>query len=205
MGGRRVRGLGGRLRRRAARLGAGRRGRCSRARSCCRRASSSITLAHVEAFDLGRLQAWAWLVLFAGFAATTGTLLVRAPRGRGPGPALPAAARVALAAVGAVALAASGVALWIDPAAFGLPALGGRFAGSWVAMLATFAGWAAAADRRAEARLPALALLALPAGALLAAARTGTVAPGHLAALGRGRRDRRGRARRPAATASPRA
>lgn len=142
----------------------------------------AITLAHLDAFDLGRLQAWAWLVLFAAFAAATGGLLARAPRGRGPGPALPPPARAALATA-ALGLAATGVALWLDPGAFGLPALGGRFAGSWVAMLATFAGWAAVADRRAEARLPALALVALPAGALLAAARTGTAAPGHLAAL----------------------
>lgn len=34
-----------------------------------------ITLAHRGAFDFGRLQAWAWLVLFAGFAATTIALL----------------------------------------------------------------------------------------------------------------------------------
>ena len=44
-------------------------------------------------------------------------------------------------------------------------------------------GWAAWTGRRDEARLAALALLALPAGALLAAARTGTAHPGHLAAL----------------------
>ena len=155
----------------------------------------AITLAHLDAFDLGRLQAWAWLVLFAAFAAATGGLLARAPRGRGSGPALPPP-RACRARTAALGLAATGVALWLDPGAFGLPALGGRFAGSWVAMLATFAGWAAVADRRAEARLPALALVALPAGALIAAARTGTAAPGHLAAIAAARRGRRGGAPR---------
>ena len=34
------------------------------------------TLVHLELFDLDRLQAWAWLVLFAGFSAVTIGLLV---------------------------------------------------------------------------------------------------------------------------------
>ena len=40
----------------------------------------AITLAHLDIFDLGRLQAWAWLVLFAGFAVATSALLVRRSR-----------------------------------------------------------------------------------------------------------------------------
>jgi hypothetical protein len=39
-------------------------------------------------------------------------------------------------------------------------------------MLGFLAGWAAIANRRDEAQLPALALIALPAGALVAALRT---------------------------------
>jgi hypothetical protein len=130
-----------------------------------------ITLAHLELFDFGRLQAWAWLVLFAGFAVATSALLFVGSRHDGDDDAVRLArwTRALLGAVGA-ALVAVGVGLWIDPA--GLPSLGGRFAGSWTVMLAFLAGWAAIANRRDEAQLPALALIALPAGALVAALRT---------------------------------
>jgi hypothetical protein len=139
------------------------------------------TLAHLDVFDFGRLQAWAWVALFAGFGVTTTVLAVRGPWWRAPGPRLPTWARLLLGAVGAL-LAGVGVALWIDPSAFSLPPLGGRFAGSWTVMLATLAGYAALVDSRREARLPALALIALPAGALLAATRTDG-RPGYLLAL----------------------
>jgi hypothetical protein len=149
----------------------------------------SITLVHLEAFDLRRGQAWAWLVLFAGFAVTTGVLFLLR-RGRAPGgPALDRGGRAALAAAG-VGLAAVGGALWIDPAGVSaagpvaLTALGGRFAGSWIVLLGVLAGWAAAAGRAGEARLPAFALVAFPAGALVAALRTGTTDGGYVAALG---------------------
>jgi hypothetical protein len=134
----------------------------------------AITLTHLEPFDFGRLQAWAWLALFAGFAATT-TWLAVAGRGEpAPGPAAPRRARAALAAA-AVPLTAAGLAVWIAPEAFGLPPLGGRFAGAWAVMLAALAAHAAIRGSRAEARLAALALLALPAGALfgIAAERVG--------------------------------
>ena len=129
------------------------------------------TLAHLGVFDFERLQAWAWVALFAAFGLTTSVLAVRGPWWPLPGPRLPVWAR-ALLGTAAVLLGAAGVALLIDPAAFSLPPLGGRFAGSWTAMLGTLAAWAALTDRRREARLPALALVALPAGALVAAART---------------------------------
>ena len=58
------------------------------------------------------------------------------------------------------------------PSPFDLPPLGGRFAGSWVALLAVLCGWAAVRDRADEARLSGFALVALPAGALIAAVRT---------------------------------
>jgi 4-hydroxybenzoyl-CoA reductase subunit beta len=80
------------------------------------------------------------------------------------------------------AVLSAAVALWTDPAAYSLPPLGGRFAGSWAAMLAVLAAWPAARGLRDEARLPALALVALPAGAIVAALRT-EADPGYLAAL----------------------
>jgi hypothetical protein len=128
-----------------------------------------ITLAHLELFDFGRLQAWAWLVLFAGFAVATSALLFVGRRRDGDDLGLARWTRALLGAV-AAALLAIGVGLWIDPA--GLPPLGGRFAGSWTVMLGFLAAWAAIANRRDEAQLPALALIALPAGALVAALRT---------------------------------
>jgi hypothetical protein len=141
----------------------------------------AVTLAHLGKFDLGRLQAWAWLVLFAGFALTTGALLVAGGRpARAEGAALAPWARALLGAVAAV-LAGVGAGLWIDPA--GLPPLGGRFAGSWTVMLSFLAGWAALANRRDEARLPALALVALPVGALVAAVRSMAGDPGYVAGL----------------------
>jgi hypothetical protein len=50
-------------------------------------------------------------------------------------------------------------------------------------MLAFLAGWAAIRNRCDEARLPALALVALPAGAVVAAVRT-DADPHYLLALG---------------------
>jgi hypothetical protein len=129
------------------------------------------TLAHLEVFDFERLQAWAWVALFAAFGLTMLVLAARGPWWPVPGPRLPLWARLLLSVVAAL-LVGVGVALWIDPAAFSLPPLGGRFAGSWTVMLASLAAWAALTNRRREARLPALALVALPVGALVAAART---------------------------------
>jgi hypothetical protein len=142
----------------------------------------TATLIHLEVFDLSRLQAWAWLVLFASFATVTGVLALRRRPPASSVPLSPAAR--AVFATAAAGLAVAGVALWADPAAFGLPPLGGRFAGSWTVMLAVLAAWPAIAGRRDEAALPALALIALPAGALVAAARTGTGDPLYLLALG---------------------
>jgi hypothetical protein len=140
------------------------------------------TLAHLEVFDFGRLQAWAWVALFAAFGTVTCVLAVRGPWWPAPGPRLPRWTRLLLGATASL-LGGIAVALWIDPASFSLPPLGGRFAGSWAAMLATLAAYPALSGRRREARLPALALVALPAGALVAAARTGAD-PGYLLALG---------------------
>jgi hypothetical protein len=138
-----------------------------------------ITLVHLDQFDFDRLQAWAWVVLFGGFSVVTTAILVLGPaepQDDATEPLVPVA-RVLLAAV-ALVLGALAVALWVDPVAladaspFDLPPLGGRFAGSWVALIALLAGWGALGDRAGEARLSALGLVALPAGALVAALRT---------------------------------
>jgi hypothetical protein len=138
-----------------------------------------ITLAYLELFDFDRLQAWTWVALFTGFSVvTTGVLVLGRPAATDePAQPLPPAVRVLLGAL-ALLLAVLGLALWIDPTGlanrspFDLPPLGGRFAGSWVLLLAVLAGWAALRDRRDEARLSAIALVTLPAGALVAALRT---------------------------------
>jgi hypothetical protein len=138
-----------------------------------------ITLAYLELFDFDRLQAWTWVALFAGFSVVTTAVFVlgRPETADGRPQPLPPAVRFLLGAI-TLALGALGLALWIDPTAladagpFDLPPLGGRFAGSWVVLLAVLAGWAALRDRRDEARLSAIALVALPAGALVAALRT---------------------------------
>jgi hypothetical protein len=139
-----------------------------------------ISLVHIDKFDLGRLQAWAWLVLFGGFALATGALLICGREPVESGTALPRWTCALLGTV-ATALIAIGTGLWDDPA--GMAPLGGRFAGSWAVMLGCLAGWAAVANRREEARLPALALIALPAGALLGAIRTLDGDPAYVAAL----------------------
>jgi hypothetical protein len=138
-----------------------------------------VTLAHLDVFDFDRLQAWAWVALFGGFSVlTTGILTLGRPEEEmRAGAPLQAWARALLGAI-AVLLGALAVALWIDPTGlsgpspFALAPLGGRFAGSWIALLAVLAGWAALSNRRDEALLPALALVALPAAVLIAALRT---------------------------------
>lgn len=138
-----------------------------------------VTLTHLAQFDFMRLQAWAWLVLFSVFTVLSVGLLV-VERGEGtaaPGEAPPRWVRAVLAAA-AGGLAALAIGLWTAPTAMstvspvGLPPLGGRFAGSWFALLAALAGWAAWRNTVAAARFPALALVALPAGMVLAALRT---------------------------------
>jgi hypothetical protein len=134
-----------------------------------------ITLVHLDQFDLDRLQAWAWLVLFAGFSVVMlGLLFFERPE---PEPSAPLApwARAVLAGLSGL-LGVLGLALWIDPSGIGgpidLPPLGGRFAGSWVMLVAVLAAWAAVRNRSDEARFSMLALVTLPGGALVAALRT---------------------------------
>jgi hypothetical protein len=138
-----------------------------------------VTLTHLDQFDFDRLQAWAWVVLFAGFSLMTAWLCLTGGE-RGDDVAaepLVAWVRPALALVSSL-LGLVAAALWIDPTGFAdatpfdLPPLGGRFAGSWIVLLAVLTGWAAMRNTREEAWLPALGLVTLPAGALVAALRT---------------------------------
>lgn len=137
-----------------------------------------VTLTHTDQFDFDRLQAIMWVILFVGFSLVTITLFLF-DRGDRDAPrlALPGWARAVFAAV-AIAAAALALALWIDPTGlsgpspFDLPPLGGRFAGCWVALVATVCGWVAIRGLADEARPAAYLLIGLPAGALLAALRT---------------------------------
>ncbi|MPY96379.1 MAG: hypothetical protein GEV08_25940 [Acidimicrobiia bacterium] len=148
----------------------------------------AATLAHLDTFDFGRLQAWLWVVLFTAFPIGAAVALVGEARtSRGPG-GLPGARHAAArthpaeragAALLAVALAVVSVALWADPAGAGgdlLPfapsLLGGRVLGSWTFLVAVLAGSIAVSGRRREGRLAALALVAFPFGALAAGLRT---------------------------------
>ena len=153
-----------------------------------------VTLTHLDQFDLDRLQAWAWLFLFAGFSVVTVGLFVL-ERGRaGAAAPIGAGTRTTLRLLGLL-LGAVALALWIDPTGlsgsspFALPPLGGRFAGSWIALLAVLCAWAGATAIRDQAQFAAIALIALPAGALVAALRTlsdlddGSVRPVYIAAL----------------------
>jgi hypothetical protein len=154
-----------------------------------------VTWVHLDQFDFGRLQTWAWLALFGAFTViTVGLLVIDRPAAAAvPGVAAPPWLRPALTAV-AAALAILAVVLWAAPevvsalSPFRLPPLGGRFAGCWVAMLAALAGWAAWHPSDSRARYPVLALVTLPAGMLLGALRTiGALEPsasgGYLAGL----------------------
>jgi len=139
----------------------------------------AVTLAHLEEFDFDRLQAGMWLFLFTGFALIMIAVLVTG-RNEGEQPPRTPLQRLARTVLGTAAglLGALAIALWIDPTALSdespwrLSPLGGRFAGSWIALLAALAGWAAVRNDVEEARLPVLGLVLLPGGALVAALRT---------------------------------
>ncbi len=128
------------------------------------------TLAHLDLFDFGRLIALDWIAVFAVAPVLFAWMLVANPvRGR-PGPRVGQLAPWLRGTLGLVALAllVGAVWLWIDPpsADTWLPlvpkALGGRFLGSWMSMIATLVGWAAVrpADEGRPVLLEAAAFLA---------------------------------------------
>jgi hypothetical protein len=137
------------------------------------------TLVDLEVFDMGRLPAWTWVILFGVFGPAA--LLVLAGQrdaGVGPEPDRPlgTAVRAGLL-VFAVPLLAVAVALWSDPVGadawlpYAPPSLSGRVLGTWAFLLAAVAGWSAVRGLVGEA-WPALVALALfPLCALIAAAR----------------------------------
>jgi hypothetical protein len=142
------------------------------------------TLAHLDVFDFGRLQAWAWVILFAAFPLAATATLAGAGRPRrhvgppGDGPYYPVWTRALTAGVG-VALAAVSLMLWIDPDGSGdaivpfTPSpLGGRVLGGWTFLLALLAGWIVVHGRVQGSRLAALAMAAFPLGALVGGLRT---------------------------------
>jgi hypothetical protein len=138
----------------------------------------AVTFAHLDVFDFGRWQAWAWLLLFIGSPLSFGAvLLIRRGEGRPDGAVLPGWVR-AVAGLLSVGFLATAVALWWSPSRmsrlfpFVMPPLGGGVLGCWCSFLAFLAGWAALRGRKQEARIPLLGLAAFVAGALVAAART---------------------------------
>jgi hypothetical protein len=136
-----------------------------------------VTLAHTDQFDFSRLQAVMWVVLFATFSVVTGALFLFDRGDGGESESLPGWARALFGGV-AIAGAALALALWIHPTGlsgpspFDISALGGGFAGSWVALLAAVCAWAAFRGCTDEARPAAYLLVCLPAGALVAGLRT---------------------------------
>ena len=137
------------------------------------------TLAHLEVFDMGRLPAWTWVVLFGVFGPAA-LLVLAGQRGAGAGPepdrSLPTAVRAGLLVLAAPLLVAA-VALWADPAGaaewlpYAPPPMSGRVLGTWAFLLAVVAAWSALRGRLGEAWPALLALVLFPAGALVAAAR----------------------------------
>jgi hypothetical protein len=137
----------------------------------------AVTFVHLDVFDFGRWQAWAWVLLFIGSPLSFGAVLVRRGAGRSEGARL-AAWACALAGLLALGFLTLAIALWWSPARvstwfpFQLPPLGGGVLGCWSSFLAFLAGWAALRGRREEARIPLLGLAAFMVGALVGAARS---------------------------------
>ena len=136
------------------------------------------TLAHLEVFDFGRLQAWAWVVLFGGFLVTATAVLLCEPASRSRDAVrFSLAARVAATGI-AIALLIMSIALWIDPTGgaavlpFTPAPLSGRVLGGWTFLFAVFAAFIAIDGSVGRGRLPALAMVSFPAGALAAAIRS---------------------------------
>lgn len=141
------------------------------------------TAHHRDAFDFGRWQAIAWVVLFAAsfllFALVLATMRdtrrrasIEAPAWRVPrgGQALLLCVSAAYATSAAVLWSSPGWVAQHGPLAAGALAL--RFVGSWSAFLAILAVHAAVRPRWSEARVPIVSLVAFPLAALAAGLAT---------------------------------
>jgi hypothetical protein len=144
------------------------------------------TLAHLEVFDLSRLLAWAWIVVF-GVAPFVFVAMLLAEGWRPEARIAahrPLWARVMLGVLAAAFLAGA-TSLWWDPVAVGsrlLPfepaPLGVRFLGSWMATVAVLWAWAAVRPPR-DGRVALAGAAMFLLGALVGAARTyGQLEPG---------------------------
>jgi len=133
-----------------------------------------FTLVHIDIFDMGRWQAWAWMALFAAAPPFWAGLLWSGRGGSSPtrtsGAVSPA--MVAIAAMAAI----WAIVMWVDPETawrpvpFEVAGLGGRFVGAWLGFLAVMAAWSGL--RPDERLLPSVALATYPAGALVAGLRS---------------------------------
>ena len=138
----------------------------------------AATIRHADLFDWGRWQALAWAALFVGSPlAFSWFLFVQRGRREPLSVVLPSQARVCLALLASMYAALAQMLLvapaWMQARSpFALPGLSGRFLGSWCAFLAVLALFALWRDRRKEAAVPVLALLAWPLAGVLAAARS---------------------------------
>lgn len=134
-----------------------------------------FTLAHIDIFDMGRWQAWAWLALFAAAPPFWAGLLWAGRHGRSAATRTSGALSVAMVAI-AVLAAIWAIVMWIDPQTawrpvpFDFAGLGGRFVGAWLGFGAVMAAWFGL--RPHERLLPSVALATYPAGALVAGLRS---------------------------------
>ena len=145
----------------------------------------AATARHADLFDWGRWQAVTWVMLFVGSPlAFSSFLFLHRARHNPSSEALPALTRASLAVLATVyavlALMLLLTPTWLQARSpFALSGLSGRFLGSWCAFLAVLALFALRRDRKNEAAIPLVALLAWPLAAVLAAVRSfGDLHPG---------------------------
>ena len=137
----------------------------------------SVTFFHLEVFDFGRWQAWAWVLLFVASPLSFGTILWlrRGSPFADDGP-LPPAYRIISGLLAAV-FSVVAIGLWWDPVEtarvlpFELPSFGGRVLGCWSSFLAFLGGWAAIRARAKEVQVPLLGIAWFMAGAIGGALR----------------------------------
>jgi hypothetical protein len=131
----------------------------------------TVTFFHLDVFDFGRVQAWAWVVLFIASPVSFGIVLwLRRGTGAIGGDPLGTPYRL-VAGLLAAAFLVGAVALWWNPEEiarllpYGLPPFGGRVLGCWSSFLAFLAGWSAWRARVDEVRVPLFGVALFMAGA----------------------------------------